>query len=307
MAHKVASSRAVSPSMISTTSRPRDRLAGRDFCSRSQTSANVPASLEILEERPNALVRLICFPWAGGEAVKDYRALKLSQALPDFVEVVGFRWAGRGRRHAEPSWTGFGWIPGEAQACIAFLTEKPFAFFGHSMGSSAAYEWARWLTLNTSLRPIHLFVSGTVPPQLHVELLKMGVGGLSRDEQCKKIHFLSGTPIAVLKANNYQALKAILPVLSADLDLADTYKDELRSRSDCFPTLTCNITASVGDSDHLNHGNMERWREVTAGSTVFQTFPGRHFYFRERKETFGDLTAAVARTLARETTPASKL
>jgi medium-chain acyl-[acyl-carrier-protein] hydrolase len=44
--------------------------------------------------------------------------------------------------------------------------DKPFAFFGHSMGALVSFELAGILHKEYGLSPVHLFVSGRRAPQL---------------------------------------------------------------------------------------------------------------------------------------------
>ncbi|WP_442943316.1 thioesterase II family protein [Nostoc sp.] len=43
---------------------------------------------------------------------------------------------------------------------------KPFAFFGHSMGAIVSFELARLLRKQYGLEPVHMFVSGRRAPQI---------------------------------------------------------------------------------------------------------------------------------------------
>jgi medium-chain acyl-[acyl-carrier-protein] hydrolase len=44
--------------------------------------------------------------------------------------------------------------------------EKPFVFFGHSIGALIAFEFVRLLRKNGVPQPKHLIVSGTKAPQV---------------------------------------------------------------------------------------------------------------------------------------------
>lgn len=54
------------------------------------------------------------------------------------------------------------------------LLDKPFALFGHSMGSIVMFELAHKLTRDWGVSPEFLIVSGCRPPQ--VSLTEQGTG-----------------------------------------------------------------------------------------------------------------------------------
>src|SRR6185369_17478936 len=89
------------------------------------------------EYNERASLRLFCFPYAGGGALvyRDWHRF-----LPGSIGVYSAQLPGRGDRLAEPPFL-------ELPALIEPLTEaimpyldKPFAFFGHSMGALIAFE-----------------------------------------------------------------------------------------------------------------------------------------------------------------------
>src|SRR5580693_7148326 len=102
-------------------------------------------------------LRLFCFPYAGGSAAV-YR--EWARYLPSPVEVVPIEYPGRGGRLSEPA---FKVLPELLEALhpeIVPLLDIPFAFFGHSMGASVAFELSRILRKQNGILPKHLFVSG---------------------------------------------------------------------------------------------------------------------------------------------------
>ena len=52
-----------------------------------------------------------------------------------------------------------------AQALFPLL-DKPFAFFGHSLGALVSFELARQLRRQYALQPVRLFVSADRAPQI---------------------------------------------------------------------------------------------------------------------------------------------
>ena len=102
---------------------------------------------------PQAHMRLFCFPYAGGTP-SVFR--NWSDGLPADVEVCPVQLPGRGTRLMEPP---FSQLPPLIEAlaeALLPLLDKPFALFGHSLGSLLSFELARRLRTNyrTATRPL---------------------------------------------------------------------------------------------------------------------------------------------------------
>src|SRR5919197_5894001 len=106
---------------------------------------------------PRARARLFCFPYAGG-AAHIFR--QWPQRLPEGVEVCAVQPPGRGGRLRERPFTSLGELVAAAAPALRPFMELPFAFYGHSMGATVAYELARRLEEEGRAGPLHLFVSG---------------------------------------------------------------------------------------------------------------------------------------------------
>ena len=102
--------------------------------------------------RPQAAVRLFCFPYAGAGA-RAYGAF--AQKLPARIEVAELRLPASERMDTL--------IARLADAVAPHLT-KPCAFFGHSMGAHIAFELARHLSEAGMAGPDRLLVSGCPAP-----------------------------------------------------------------------------------------------------------------------------------------------
>src|SRR5262249_13687929 len=112
--------------------------------------------------RPQADIRLFCFPYAGGGA-SVFRGW--ADGLPASVEVCPVQLPGRGTRFREPAFTR---LPPLIEALAESLRphlDRPFAFFGHSLGALVAFELARYLHQHQGREPVRLFVSGCGGPQ----------------------------------------------------------------------------------------------------------------------------------------------
>jgi medium-chain acyl-[acyl-carrier-protein] hydrolase len=115
---------------------------------------------------------------------------------------------------------------------------------------------------------MHLFVSGAAAPDrtprnppLHSLPDRELVGALTR---------FGGTPPAILARG--ELLAALMPILRADLTLAETYT-AARSQP-----VSCPITAFGGSSDTIDRRALLGWSAFTAGAFRLRIFPGDHFY-----------------------------
>jgi medium-chain acyl-[acyl-carrier-protein] hydrolase len=74
--------------------------------------------------------------------------------------------------------------------------DKPFVFFGHSLGALLCFETARSLRRKTHRQPAHLFVSATEAP--HRRSMEELLSGLPKSELVKKLHEFNGAPVEAL-------------------------------------------------------------------------------------------------------------
>src|SRR5262245_59455431 len=92
--------------------------------------------------RPQARMRLFCFPYAGGNPL-TYREWPL--AMPIAVESCAIQLPGHANRLRDRSFDRLlPLIRALATHLLPYL-DKPFAFFGHSMGALISFEFARLL------------------------------------------------------------------------------------------------------------------------------------------------------------------
>jgi medium-chain acyl-[acyl-carrier-protein] hydrolase len=219
--------------------------------------------------RPEARLRLFCFPHAGG-GVAVFRGW--AQALPPEIEACYVQLPGRDSRLREQLYDRL--LPladATAEALLPHL-DKPFAFFGHSMGALLSFELARKLRKQHGLNPVHLLVSGRRAPQL--------------PDPSPPIHQLPEAGFVAAIRQRYDGLSTaflqepelmqiFLPILRADLAMVETYV--------CQPEdpLACPTSAFGGLQDvNVSREVLEAWRAQTRGSFTLEMFPGNHFYLQ---------------------------
>lgn len=219
--------------------------------------------------KPNAeaRLRLFCFPYAGGGAA-IYR--KWSAELPRSVEVCPVQIPGRGSRSKERPFTRLmPLVEAAAQALLPYL-DKPFVFFGHSMGGMMSYELAQDLRLKHGLQPLQLFVSGRRAPHIRGEF-DPKTYDLPEAEFLAEVRRLNGTPKEALE--HPELMELIGPLLRADFEVCQTYTYRPA------PPLDCPITAFGGLQDfEVKRDHLEAWREYTTSSFLLRMLPGDHFF-----------------------------
>ena len=160
--------------------------------------------------------------------------------------------------------------------------EVPFALFGHSLGASIGYELARRLHRDGGPRPLRLFVSGRHAP--HRPMSRGPIHHLPDGEFLSELGKLEGTPQKVFE--NAELMALFMPILRADLQLAETY-----SLAAAQP-LACPISAYGGleDSD-ASREELQHWRAYTESGFELRQFPGNHFFLSSSQDR---VIAAVA-------------
>jgi medium-chain acyl-[acyl-carrier-protein] hydrolase len=214
---------------------------------------------------PQAALRLFCFPYAGGSA-NVYR--RWPAGLPDSVEVCAVRLPGREGRFREPPFTRLAALVDALAAALPPALDRPFAFFGHSMGGLTAFELARRLRRDGLPMPRHLFLSARAAPQTPgAEWCHT----LPEPQFREHIRGLGGTPREVLE--HPELMQMLLPMLRADFAVCETHTHHAGEPLDCPITIFGGL-----DDTSPRPEQLEGWREHTRAAFRRRMFPGNHFF-----------------------------
>jgi medium-chain acyl-[acyl-carrier-protein] hydrolase len=219
---------------------------------------------------PQARLRLLCFPYAGG-GVAVFRAWP--SLLPAAIEVWALQLPGRDGRLREAIPAG---LPALAAALADGLVpqlDRPFACFGHSMGALLAFEFARQLRQRGQAGPEHLLVSARRAP--HLPRTEAPLHALPEGPFIEMLRQrYNGIPAAVLAEP--ELMQLFLPMLRADFRLIETYAYQSEE------PLACPISAYGGAEDPwARPEELAAWQAQTRGAFHLQVFPGGHFYLQE--------------------------
>ena len=239
-----------------------------------------------VKPRRAAQLRLFCLPFAGGSAT-IFR--NWADVLPGFVEVCPIQLPGRGARLHEAPFISMQSLVDAIEPSISANLDKPFAFFGHSMGASISFELIHKLRSERGLEPAHFFASGRQAPQIpDTDPITFNSPRL---EFIQELHRLEGTPQEIL--DHPELLELILPVLRADFELIQTYEYVAR------PRLKCPITALGGIADkEIGREELDAWREQSSGPFRMCLFPGNHFFLQSEERSVLQIIAEQLRGFA---------
>ena len=217
--------------------------------------------------RPAARLRLFCFPYAGGGA-SVYRGW--GEELPEAIEVCPVQPPGREGRIRQPPHRDLdSLVEALDQGLAEELDERPYAFFGHSLGALAAYELARRRRAAGRSGPVHLLVSAHSAPSLPDE--DEPIHDLPPDRFQARLRELNGTPAEVLE--HPELMNLIEPLLRADFQVNETYRHRPGE------PLDCPVTAFGGFRDgEVPKARLEPWSEVSRGRFRLHMVPGDHFF-----------------------------
>ena len=194
--------------------------------------------------------------------------------LPASIEVRPVQFPGRGSRVSEKPISDLMELVSLTEAALISGFDKPFAFFGHSMGALLSYELTRRLISNHNIIPELLFVSGHNAPQ--IPDTTEPIYDLPDEKFVERLRMLNGTPDEVLQDPELKAL--LLPILRADFAASETYVFE-----EGVP-ITCPICACGGLGDKfVSREGLNAWRENTKSTFSMRLFPGDHFYLNHEK------------------------
>jgi surfactin synthase thioesterase subunit/NAD(P)-dependent dehydrogenase (short-subunit alcohol dehydrogenase family)/acyl carrier protein len=256
---------------------------------RRRSCSGIARSSEwIVVTRPNpaANVRLFCFPFAGGGSAV-YRLW--NERVGPSIEVVAVEPPGRLARIDEAPVSDVHDFAAQAAEAMIPLLDKPFALFGHCLGGLTMYETTRQLERAGEKLPIHMFVSGSRPPDLldqdgpFERLLqdrlfrnKLYDPFLPIHEQPEEVFvdvirlFRIDSTEQMLKSPELRAL--VLPVVRAEFAMAFKY----RYRHEAGWTFP--ITCFKGENDlYVTRTDILSWSRFTTSSFQVHIRQGEHF------------------------------
>jgi len=216
---------------------------------------------------------LFCFPHAGAGA-STYRSWLT--AVPG-VALVPLQPPGREARMRETPYQRMEPLVAELAGVVSEAAgDRPYAFWGHSLGALVAFETQRALRRRGDVEPVRLVVSGCAAP--HTQFNDgPKVTGMTPAQLVEMLRRLGGTPDWLLA--DPELLEMIMPAIRADFEVKETYSYVAE------PPLSTPLTvlSSMGDP-RASDPSQARWQELTTGPFTKRTVLGGHFALFEQPE-----------------------
>ena len=215
-------------------------------------------------------MRVFAFPYSGAGALVYSPWARALQDSP--VDFLGVQLPGRESRLREGCITDLTQLVRVLLPAIKPLLDKPFVFFGHSLGALLAFELCHALHQQGLALPKHLFVSAFRAPDSPNP--NPPIRHRSDAELIARLRAYGGTPEAVLAEPELLAL--LLPIVRADSSLHETYQYQWDK------PLPCPITAFTGAADSfVAPQQMEGWSKHTDAAFEQVVYPGGHFFLHD--------------------------
>jgi medium-chain acyl-[acyl-carrier-protein] hydrolase len=200
------------------------------------------------------------------------------------VEVCAIQLPGREYRIGEAAYKRMPSLLESLTEAITPYLDRPFAFFGHSMGALISFALARHLRKTQEKYAIRLYLAAYRAPHLPNPNIKIYH---LPSEVFKVVLRADGIPEMILQ--NEELMQAMLPTLRADFELCDTYEYHEE------PPLECPLVIYGGEEDvRISASGLEAWRIHSNATCSLSMFPGSHFFLHSAQDL---LLTAMSRDL----------
>ena len=225
------------------------------------------------QTNPGAEMRLFFFPFAGGGPPAFIQWIK---ELPTHMEGMIAHYPGRGSRYQEPAINNLSILVEKLSHAMQTFFDKPFAFFGHSLGGLVAFELTRQLRHHNLPEPQVLLISACGAP--HIPDSQPPIHQLPDAEFLEALKSINGIPSEL--QNNTEIIELSLPTLRADFQVIESYHYDSGG-----PPLNLPIRAYGGlDDPRVSRERLEGWASLTNAGFKSQYFPGDHFFINTVRE-----------------------
>ncbi|MBV1869416.1 MAG: alpha/beta fold hydrolase [Gammaproteobacteria bacterium] len=223
-------------------------------------------------------LRLICFPFAGGNA-NTYRSWV--DRLPADIELLAIQLPGRGGRFNEPSVTELPTLIEHITKALEPLIQMPSVFFGHSMGAIVAYEICTTLKQSNKKQPALLVLSACSAPDSKQQSTALHT--LPSKLFWEEVQIINGTSSEVL--DNPELLELLEPSLRADFKIVYDWR-QLNTQPEADKLSVPIVLFGGKNDDSVSLEQLQMWQKYTSKIGQTYLFSGDHFFIQDPTPSF---------------------
>lgn len=217
--------------------------------------------------------RIFCFPYAGGGASVFKGWEKFFEGSK--IGVYPVQYPGKENRILETPIDNIDRLIIEIfEEIFPVLLQRPFIFFGHSLGTKIAYELSLKVYDELHLWPKLLVVSAGRAP--HIREPKP-IYYLNDEKFVEELERFEGTPKDIL--DNTELIKIFLPSLRADFKIDETYERNDRR------AVGMDILGFMGSNDkEMNLDELLQWKQYTNKVFSYWIVNGGHLFINTKSD-----------------------
>ena len=223
--------------------------------------------IKTVKNNPNG-IQLFCFHYAGGNA-SIYNRWKTK--IDNTISLFAVQLAGRADLYSEDLIVDLDILLDRLYKEIKPYLDKPFVFFGHSMGGFIAYALTAYIEKVSQKRPEFIIISATQPPEYYYGKKDYLLSDRELKEKLKKS---GATPDEIL--NSKELMDIILPIYRADYKLLETNKiakEKIETKAFIF-----------NSEEDIKKEIIMEWQEYFAQKIEYIKFNGGHFFIHKEEE-----------------------
>jgi surfactin synthase thioesterase subunit len=228
-------------------------------------------------------LRLICFPHAGA-GISVFRPW--ADLLPQEIELYAVQLPGREEALNETAIADWDTLADAFPAILQSLPHGNLAFYGHSLGATIAFEFAR-LTINVRPDKLqHLFCAARPWPGNSASR-KLQLDNMSDETLLDFMTKTYGSMGDVMALDEIRDI--FIPVLRNDLSLLSSYHYQPAAQ------LPCPLTVYCGEHDPLTAAaDFQEWQqETTAGFEIERLLADHLFHMTCRETLVADMATRL--------------
>ncbi len=207
---------------------------------------------------PNANIRLFCLPY-GGHGASLFR--EWQEKLPSNIEVCPVQVPGRESRINETPIDNIEEMTDMLEKVLSPDIDRPYAFYGHSMGALIAFRAAYRLRKIFPEVPAHFFAGAFRSPSIYPSPTPKK---LRQQIMCRRMDAMENDEMRMVLKRAEECDKKIMASWKPD-------KEE--------PPFDVPVTVFHGENDtYTMLKDAERWKELTTGDFKRHTLPGGHLF-----------------------------